>query len=195
LDEPTNNLDIIAKGTLLEALRRFPGTVVMVSHDRYILNQLVTQVIEVGHGHAIRYLGNYDDYLAKKEQEATAESAKLAARPLTPVGDADHSEGNGTAPARSRERNRAASDASAEARREAERRRGHAERQRAQVETRIEAKEAERAALAADMNDPNFDLARQDANELIARYEQLGREIERLYQDRVATEQLEDSAD
>jgi len=50
LDEPTNNLDIVAKETLLEALKRFPGTVVLVSHDRYILNQLVSEVIEVGHG-------------------------------------------------------------------------------------------------------------------------------------------------
>ena len=70
LDEPTNNLDIIAKETLLEALRRYHGTVVIVSHDRYILNELVTEVIEVGQGHATRYLGNYDEYLAKKEQMA-----------------------------------------------------------------------------------------------------------------------------
>jgi ATP-binding cassette, subfamily F, member 3 len=70
LDEPTNNLDIIAKETLLEALKRFPGTVVLVSHDRYILNQLVSEVIEVGHGHAIRYLGNYDEYLEKKGRRA-----------------------------------------------------------------------------------------------------------------------------
>ena len=76
LDEPTNNLDIVAKDTLLEALRRFPGTVVIVSHDRYILNELVTEVIEVGQGHAMRYLGNYDDYLAKR---AAAESAANAA--------------------------------------------------------------------------------------------------------------------
>src|SRR5262249_14377554 len=68
LDEPTNNLDIIAKDTLLEALRRFPGTVIIVSHDRHVLNELVTEVIEVGQGHAIRYLGNYDDYLAKKAE-------------------------------------------------------------------------------------------------------------------------------
>src|SRR5580700_9079007 len=72
LDEPTNNLDIVAKDTLLEALRRFPGTVVIVSHDRYLLNELATEVIEVGQGHATRYLGNYDYYLAKK---AAAESA------------------------------------------------------------------------------------------------------------------------
>src|SRR5207245_3572536 len=76
LDEPTNNLDIVAKDTLLEALRRFPGTVVIVSHDRYLLNELATEVIEVGQGHATRYLGNYDYYLAKK---ATAEAAATAA--------------------------------------------------------------------------------------------------------------------
>ena len=68
LDEPTNNLDIVAKDTLLEALRRFPGTVIIVSHDRFILNELVTEVLEVGQGHAIRYLGNYDEYLEKKAQ-------------------------------------------------------------------------------------------------------------------------------
>jgi ATP-binding cassette subfamily F protein 3 len=76
LDEPTNNLDIVAKDTLLEALRRFPGTVVIVSHDRYLLNELATEVIDVGRGHATRYLGNYDYYLAKK---ATAEAAATAA--------------------------------------------------------------------------------------------------------------------
>ena len=79
LDEPTNNLDIVAKETLLEALRRFPGTVIIVSHDRHILNQLVTQVIEVGHGHAVRYLGNYDDYLAKKAAEDLARRTGAAA--------------------------------------------------------------------------------------------------------------------
>ena len=80
LDEPTNNLDIVAKETLLEALRRFPGTVIIVSHDRHILNQLVTEVIEVGKGQAIRYLGNYDEYLTKKASEEAARVGALTAR-------------------------------------------------------------------------------------------------------------------
>ena len=75
LDEPTNNLDIIAKDSLLEALRRFPGTVLLVSHDRFVLNELATEVIEVGQGHATRYLGNYDQYLEKKAQMEARESA------------------------------------------------------------------------------------------------------------------------
>lgn len=56
-----------------------------------------------------------------------------------------------------------------------------AARERSRIEADIERKEAERAALAQEMNDPNFYLARKDADEMIARYERLGREVERLY--------------
>ncbi len=110
LDEPTNNLDIVAKETLLEALKRFPGTVIMVSHDRHILNQLVTQVIEVGHGHAARYLGNYDDYLTKKAAEESDGAQGLGASRtdgarsrLTQVGSsvAPQAPAHGAAPAAS----------------------------------------------------------------------------------------------
>ncbi len=175
LDEPTNNLDIVAKDTLLEALRRFPGTVLLVSHDRHVLNELVTEVIEVGRGHAIRYLGNYDDYLRKKaENEAlAAESAPHApaSAPAVRAKAAAPANGNG-APAGAGNR---------EASREAKRRRERAERRREKLEALIAEKETERTALGAEMNDPNFYLARKDADRLIARYEQLGAETERLY--------------
>jgi len=65
------------------------------------------------------------------------------------------------------------------------RKRERAARQRSQIENQIELKETERAALSAEMNDPNFYLARKDADDLIARYERLGREIEMLYADLV----------
>lgn len=69
LDEPTNHLDMEAKEVLLEALQRFNGTVVFVSHDRYFIDQLATRIIEVGQGGIRVYLGNYEDYLWKKRQE------------------------------------------------------------------------------------------------------------------------------
>ena len=184
LDEPTNNLDIVAKDTLLEALRRFPGTIVIVSHDRFILNELVTEVFEVGRGRAIRYLGNYDDYLRKKAEEEAARVAKSQpSQPQTRTGSKamlappDHSP-NGAAKAQDR-------TARAVENREHKREREKVERKRKQTESEIEAKEAERASLATEMNDPNFYLARKDADELIARYERLGREIDRLYADLV----------
>src|SRR6266542_4094563 len=72
LDEPTNHLDIHAKDVLLEALENYEGTIMLVSHDRYILDTLPQCVIEVGHGRALRYLGNYEDYLRKKVDEEAA---------------------------------------------------------------------------------------------------------------------------
>ncbi len=80
LDEPTNHLDLTAKEVLLDALRAYHGSIVIVAHDRWILDHLPTQVIEVGHGCAVRYLGNYEDYL---RQKAAAEAAALAAPAAT----------------------------------------------------------------------------------------------------------------
>jgi ATP-binding cassette subfamily F protein 3 len=67
LDEPTNHLDMQAKDVLLEALEKFTGTVVFVSHDRYFIDKLATRVFEVGGGAVEVYPGNYEDYLWRKE--------------------------------------------------------------------------------------------------------------------------------
>ncbi len=80
LDEPTNHLDLTAKEVLLEALLAYTGAIVIVAHDRYLLDRLPTLVIEVGEGQAVRYLGNYEDYLRAK---ARAVAAPLPARPAS----------------------------------------------------------------------------------------------------------------
>ena len=67
LDEPTNHLDMRAKDVLLEALMKYTGTVVFVSHDRYFIDRLATRVFEVGDGKVEIFPGNYEDYLWRKE--------------------------------------------------------------------------------------------------------------------------------
>lgn len=67
LDEPTNHLDIKSREVLLEALKGFPGTVMIVSHDRYFLRALTTRVFEVDRGEIRQYPGNYDYYLEKRK--------------------------------------------------------------------------------------------------------------------------------
>jgi ATP-binding cassette subfamily F protein 3 len=83
LDEPTNHLDLTAKEVLLEALLAYRGTLVIVAHDRYLLDRLPTQVIEVGGGQAVRYIGNYEDYLRAKAAAAAGATARAAAAAAT----------------------------------------------------------------------------------------------------------------
>ncbi len=67
LDEPTNHLDLRAKDVLLDALVKYTGTVVFVSHDRYFIDKLATRVFEVGGGKVEVFPGNYEDYLWRKQ--------------------------------------------------------------------------------------------------------------------------------
>ena len=68
LDEPTNHLDIESKEVFEEALLDFPGTCIIVSHDRYFLNRIPTRIIELTKTGIDNYLGTYDYYVEKKQQ-------------------------------------------------------------------------------------------------------------------------------
>ena len=68
LDEPTNHLDLQATEWLEEYLRKFRGTVVTISHDRYVLNRTVSRIIEIDGGKAEFYSGNYSFYAVEKER-------------------------------------------------------------------------------------------------------------------------------
>ena len=82
LDEPTNHLDIPAKEAVEEALMAFPGTFLVVSHDRYFLNKVANITAELDGGRLTVYEGDYSYYREKKEQlakEAAEQAAFLAA--------------------------------------------------------------------------------------------------------------------
>ena len=72
LDEPTNHLDMKSKAVLTEAIKNFPGTVVVVSHDRDFLDPIVTKVIDVRKGGIRTFLGNVSYYLESTEAERAA---------------------------------------------------------------------------------------------------------------------------
>jgi ATP-binding cassette subfamily F protein 3 len=79
LDEPTNHLDISSREVLLDGLKRFDGTVMLVSHDRFFLSQLATRVFEVDKNEIRVYEGGFDYYLWKKQEETTAAAAPASA--------------------------------------------------------------------------------------------------------------------
>ncbi len=69
LDEPTNHLDIMSKEILEDALCAYTGTVLYVSHDRYFINRTAHRILDLNRRTLTNYLGNYDYYLEKKEEQ------------------------------------------------------------------------------------------------------------------------------
>lgn len=79
LDEPTNHLDIMAREAVEAALTAFDGTVLVVSHDRYFINEVADRIWEIEDGQLKDYKGNYDFYLAEKQKAAAAAEEAMAA--------------------------------------------------------------------------------------------------------------------
>ena len=87
LDEPTNHLDLDSKDVLLEALEDFGGTLIFVSHDRYFVDKLATKVIDIGHGDALVYPGNYEEFLwSKTNRDAEGRGAMSEERTKPAIG-------------------------------------------------------------------------------------------------------------
>ena len=82
LDEPTNHLDIDSKEVLENALIDFDGTLLFVSHDRYFINRVATQVLELSEEGSNLYLGDYDYYLEKKAELEALAAAQAEAVPV-----------------------------------------------------------------------------------------------------------------
>ncbi|MBA2270279.1 MAG: ABC-F family ATP-binding cassette domain-containing protein, partial [Chthoniobacterales bacterium] len=76
LDEPTNHLDLESLVWFQEYLKNYPGAILMISHDREFLNQLVGSIVEIAHRKLQRYRGNWDSYV---EQKAAREEQQLSA--------------------------------------------------------------------------------------------------------------------
>ena len=81
LDEPTNHLDIAAKEAVEAALETFDGTVLLVSHDRYLVNEVAGRIWAVEEGHVTDYKGNYDFYLEERDKNRSREGQTAPAVP------------------------------------------------------------------------------------------------------------------
>ncbi|WP_028784553.1 ABC-F family ATP-binding cassette domain-containing protein [Thalassobacillus devorans] len=80
LDEPTNHLDLDSKEVLEAALVDFPGTILFVSHDRYFINKIATQIFEMTPQDSRMFLGDYDYYKSKKQEEYELEQLETQER-------------------------------------------------------------------------------------------------------------------
>jgi len=168
LDEPTNHLDLAAKEILLQALLDYTGTLVFVAHDRYFLDRLADEIIEVGHRTAVRYLGNYEAFQQKKAGEPTAPPIGVVRHDPTPTEPANPPDTDAIA----RDRN-----AAKRAAREAEKRARETQR----LEELIAEKETALSSVGATINEPDFYQRHPNPQVVFSEFAKLKDEIESLY--------------
>ncbi|HOY66481.1 MAG TPA: ABC-F family ATP-binding cassette domain-containing protein [Candidatus Ozemobacteraceae bacterium] len=162
LDEPTNHLDISSREALLEALDAFPGTLIIVSHDRFFLDCLATRILAIRDGKAFLYEGNYSQYLwalsHRIEEETVADSPA-----------------NG-APDAGGDRRNDARDAWKERKRQSNQRQRW-ERELREVEETIGALEARQRDLEAQLAEPPAGISRDGLADLSRQHGDVGTEI------------------
>ena len=156
LDEPTNHLDMESREVLEDALSDFGGTLITVSHDRYFINRVANRILEMRPDGVTEYIGNYDDYIERKNRPMEQETVQGKTR----------------------------TELEKEKRREKQSR--QAQRQlkvRAQeAERAVSLKEEQIAALEAQMADPALYSDAQKAAQVQRDYQQAQKDLRALYE-------------
>ena len=168
LDEPTNHLDLLSREVLEAALDEYDGTLLFVSHDRYFLNRLADRIVELSPDGTAQYLGNYDDMLRKKREQAEWDHSGEERRGKPAGSDASDMP---TAPGA----------ASYEAEKQARREQRARVRKIEQAEAEIARLEAQIAALEEEMASPEISVDYVKLREKQAQIDKLRPKLEEAY--------------
>jgi len=163
MDEPTNHLDLASKEALEQALQDYDGTLLLISHDRYFLDKLVSRVIEIDGGRLREYAGNYSFYLNRKTEQAA-----LAANA------ADPQDSQASAQKKNKEQKRK----EAEARNAISKERRRLQKAIDELENAIEHLEQQKAQTEQALADPAVYQNPQQAAEMNKTYRQIQEELE-----------------
>jgi ATP-binding cassette subfamily F protein 3 len=157
LDEPTNHLDLESREALEAALQDFPGSVLLVSHDRALLDAVGTRTVAVEDGALHSYVGGWPEYVRVREERAALAKAPKPAKAAKPAAKPAKAAGNGAAPSK------------------------NARRRARDLEAEIERAEAALQALEAELADPAAWNDPRSAEKSTKRHAQAKKALEDLY--------------
>ncbi|HET9531228.1 MAG TPA: ABC-F family ATP-binding cassette domain-containing protein [Blastocatellia bacterium] len=155
LDEPTNHLDIPSREALEQALGEYPGTIITVSHDRYFLDRIATEILHFEDETATYHAGSYSDYYEERHRKQAEVAQAVVKRRAPSRPDKPHT-GNS-----SKQRKRSAED----------------------LEKEIHKLEEEMSSLSAQLSSPPPDWGPEQYAEIAARHDEISYRIETLYKE------------
>lgn len=170
LDEPTNHLDILSKEILEDALNKYEGTVLYVSHDRYFINKTAHRILDLTAHRFVNYIGNYDYYLEKHDTQMAAVTVQSPEAAL----NTNHCR-NTDAPADSKQDWKAQKEAQARLRKK--------ENDLKRCEEKISALELRLSELDAIMSDPAVGTQAAKLQELAKEHSDISASLETLYEE------------
>jgi ATP-binding cassette subfamily F protein 3 len=163
MDEPTNHLDLDSKTALERALKDYDGTLLLISHDRYFLDQLVSIVFELKDGDLCRYEGNYSSFLEKKSQSCPSING-VSEDKISVIRKAKYQK-----------------RLEAESRQKVSSQRKLFNEQIEQLESEMDKLEAEKKEIESNLAEPNFYRDQTKAAEAGKRYQELQKLIPKLF--------------
>ncbi|HET98612.1 MAG TPA: ABC transporter ATP-binding protein [Desulfurivibrio alkaliphilus] len=184
LDEPTNHLDMTSQEVLQEAMRRYDGSIIVVSHNRHFVNTFADKVLEIRDGRGTAYEGNIDDYLDKlRRDRETAVAAEAAAEQPARVG-------KGSSPSlpekaeqdKTRGKDKEARREQAQQRQRLNQTLAPLRKKAVQTEAESEKLERRKGELEKLLADPETYNRQEEFGELSKEYADLERRLERLYE-------------